>query len=257
MPDMVVTGAAAGPPAARGDGMANSPRQIPIPLGHQPAHDRESFIVGDANRAALELIEKWPAWPAPVVILTGPPGSGKTHLAHIWTNLAGGKLMEARQFAQSNASFAVTGPTAIDGIDMDSVPEKALFHLMNIAAEASANLLLTSRTPAADWQVGLPDLNSRLRLAAPAELTAPDDALLRQVMVKLFTDRQLFIDKSVVDYLLLRMERSLASASRIVSALDQAALSAGRRITRPLAADVLEADGGLETPRDGEHPAGH
>jgi chromosomal replication initiation ATPase DnaA len=236
--------------------MAGSSRQIPIPLSHRPAYDRESFIVGKANRAALQLIEKWPAWPAPVVVLTGPPGSGKTHLAHIWTKLAAGRLIKAEQFAQPNAGIVVTGPTAIDGIDMDSVPEKALFHLMNMAAEAAAALLLTSRMPVADWQVGLPDLNSRLRLAAPAELTAPDDALLRQVMVKLFTDRQLFIDKSVVDYILLRMERSLASAARIVSALDQAALSAGRRITRPLAADVLEADGGPETQPDGEKTVG-
>ena len=235
--------------------MAGPPRQIPIPLGHQPAYDRESFIVSEANDAALQLIEKWPAWPAPVVILTGPPGSGKTHLAHIWTNLAGGRLIKAQQFAHLDASIAVTGPTCIDGIDMDNVPEKALFHLMNIAAEAATTLLLTSRTPVGDWQVGLPDLNSRLRLAAPAELTAPDDALLRQVMVKLFTDRQLFIDKSVVDYLLLRMERSLASVSRIVSALDHAALSAGRRITRPLAADVLAADGGQEPQPDGENPS--
>ncbi len=247
---------AAGPPAARRDDMASPPRQIPIPLGHQPVYDRDSFIVGEANRAALQLIKKWPVWPAPVVVLTGPPGSGKTHLAHIWTNLAGSRLIRADDFARSDAAIAVAGPVAIDGIDMDNVPEKALFHLMNMAAEAATALLLTSRTPVADWQVGLPDLNSRLRLAAPAELTAPDDALLRQVMVKLFADRQLFIDKSVVDFLLLRMERSLASVSRIVSALDQAALSAGRRITRPLAADVLEADDGLNPKPDGDHASG-
>jgi len=223
------------------------PRQIPIPLGHRPIFDRDSFIAGDANRAALQVIEMWPAWPAPVVVLTGPPGSGKTHLAHIWTHLAGGRLIAADAFAADGAGASIAGPTAIDGIDMGSVPENALFHLMNMATEAGTALLLTSRTNVGDWQIGLPDLNSRLRLAAPIELTAPDDALLRQVMVKLFTDRQLFVDKSVLDFLLLRMERSLASVSRIVSALDQAALSAGRRITRPLAAEVLEGEDGPAT----------
>ena len=124
---------------------------------------------------------------------------------------------------------------------MDQPPDAALFHLINSAREAGASLLLTSRSPAGDWRVGLPDLASRLRMAAPATLAAPDDDLLRQVLVKLFADRQIMISRPVVDYLLLRMERSLRAAVDLVEALDRTALAEGGAITRPMAARVLSA----------------
>ena len=134
----------------------------------------------------------------------------------------------------------------VEDVEADAVPEQPLFHLINSAAEANGSLLVTSRSPAADWQVSLPDLRSRLRMAAPATLTGPDDDLLRKVLVKLFADRQLIVETAVIDYLLVRMERSLGAALLLVDRLDREALASGSRITRSLAAKIPSISDGTE-----------
>ncbi len=218
--------------------MVRAPLQLTLPLGHELHYGREDFVVGPSNEAALSLVESWPDWPVPVVVLSGPPGSGKTHLVHIWARRAGaGILAASRLHAETVAPPG--GALAVEDVEMDDVPERTLFHLINSAVEMGASLLVTSRAPAADWRVSLPDLLSRLRMAAPLTLRSPDEDLLRKVLVKLFADRQLFVDRAVIDYLLLRMERSLYTALVLVDRLDREALAAGSRITRPLAAKIL------------------
>lgn len=217
-----------------------APTQLTLAFAHPPQYGRESFLPGGSNRAALALLDRWPEWPAPVVVLSGPAGSGKTHLAHIWAAQAGAGLLRAENLGHANAPGMVAGSgLAVDDVRPGDVPEPALFHLINSAKEQGAGLLITSRQPAAAWRLGLADLRSRLRMAAPAHLDAPDDDLLRQVLVKLFADRQLIVDRAVVDYLLVRMERSLDVAGSIVEALDREALARGAAITRPMAASVL------------------
>lgn len=218
--------------------MSPASSQLTLPLDHNPQYGRDDFVVGPSNEAALRLVVSWPDWPAPVVVLSGPPGSGKTHLAHIWAIRAGVGILAASGL-QAETLVPPGGALAIEDVEADHVPERTLFHLINSAREVGASLLITSRTPAADWRVSLPDLVSRLRMAAPLALRSPDEDLLRKVLVKLFADRQLFVDKVVIEYLLLRMERSFAAALLLVDSLDREALAAGSRITRPLAAKIL------------------
>ena len=198
-------------------------------------------MTGPSNSAALRLIESWPDWPAPVVLLTGPSGSGKTHLAHIWAAKANAGIVPASALSLDSGvpGLSPGGAVVVEDVLPDAVPEAALFHLINSVREVGGSLLLTSRSQPDDWRASLPDLRSRLRLAAPAALGAPEDDLLRRVLVKLFADRQLVVDKPVIDYLISRMERSLSAAVSLVEALDHAALAAGRRITRAMAAGIL------------------
>jgi chromosomal replication initiation ATPase DnaA len=220
-----------------------APSQLPLALPHSPHYGRESFVAGASNAAALALIERWPDWSAPVAVLSGPPGSGKTHLAHIWAERAGAEFLATDQLGETDRPPLADRAVVVEDVGMDNVPERALFHLLNAAKEAGASVLITSRTPVSDWRVGLPDLRSRLRMAVPLALDTPDDELLRKVLVKLFADRQLIVEKAVIDYLLLRIERSLSAAAAVVEAIDREALAAGRSITRPMAARILAESG--------------
>jgi chromosomal replication initiation ATPase DnaA len=217
-----------------------APRQLALSLPHRPSMTREDFLVGEANRTALAAIESWPDWPAPTMVLFGPPGSGKTHLVEIWRTASGAPAIAASALPEADPDgLLASGAVAIEGIDLDA-DEPALFHILNVARERGANVLMTSRIHPLALAVGLPDLASRLRAAQPIELLEPDDTLLRRVLIKLFADRQLSIDSPLIEFIALRMERSLEAANLVVETLDREALAAGRGVTKPLAGNVLE-----------------
>ncbi|WP_428674821.1 hypothetical protein [Roseibium sp.] len=220
--------------------MAEPPRQLPLDLPHEAALSRDDFLVGASNRAAFELLERWPDWPSPVVVLAGPVGSGKTHIVKAFQEETGAAVISARDLREVSVEGLVAAPATVVEDAHLGVDDTALFHLLNASRQAGKTVLITSRTWPASWKVTLPDLMSRLRAATPVEILEPDDDLLRRVLVKLFADRQIAVDIGVVDYLVVRMERSLEVAMRAVEAIDQEALAGRVKITKPLAGRVLE-----------------
>jgi chromosomal replication initiation ATPase DnaA len=222
--------------------MREAPKQLAFDLALDPRYGREDFLVSPSNEQAYARIESWPNWPDTVLLLHGPRGSGKSHLASIWASLAKGWTTDAFEVAGDRVPHLVSaGALVIEDADRADRDEPALFHLLNLARERKAFLLFTCAEPPALWGLRTPDLLSRLRLAPSVSLGPPDEALLKAVLVKLFVDRQLVVDTTVVDYISLRIERSLARAAEVVADLDREALSRGRRITRPMAASILEA----------------
>jgi len=206
--------------------------QLPLDLGHRRALGRDDFLVSAANAAAVQWIDRWPDWPPPGLVLVGPAGSGKTHLAHVWAERAGAGFAGAG-FGQKPPAE----PTVVE--DADRAPARDLLFLFNAARARSISLLLTATLPPAQWPAVLPDLRSRLGTMPVAVIEPPDDALLAGVLLKHFSDRQVAVPPEVLSYLLPRLERSFDAARRTAAALDRAALARGGPLTLPLARQVL------------------
>ena len=217
-----------------------STSQITFEFDHRPAMGWEDFLVATCNEVAVDMIDRWPDWPAPAICMYGPPGCGKTHLAQVFCVRSGGTLITAPEFGSAalDALLAKGATWAIEDADR-GIDETKLFHFYNMIAERGGHLLLTAGAPPARWTIALDDLRSRLVSLPALAVGAPDEGLIGAVLVKQFADRQLRVEQDVITYLVMHMERSFEAARRIAAALDTAALVGRRRITVPLARDVL------------------
>jgi len=220
------------------------PRQLAFALSHAESLTRDDFLEGPANAAGLALIDAWPDWPNRVMMLVGPEGSGKSHLAAIWADEAGARSIAAHALTPASVPGALaTGALVVEDLDPANVDERALFHLLNLAREDEAYVLLTGRQLPSTFENGLRDLRSRLRAIPIVSMMPPDDQLLRALLVKFCADRQMSVDESVVGYLASRIERSFVAARSTVERLDAEALRLGRPVTRALAVELLRDDG--------------
>jgi chromosomal replication initiation ATPase DnaA len=236
----------------RTDGMAE---QLALPLPAKAALGRGDFLVAPPNADAVRAVEGWRGWPGRKLILTGPAGSGKTHLCHVWAAEAEATILTVPDLAgvlgrplASGARIAVEDADRID----DPEDELRLLGLHNLLQECGGWLLLTARTPPADWPLGLPDLASRLQAAGIARLRDPDDALLSGLLLKLFDDRQIAVDPAVITYLAPRIERSFAATQDVVARIDTAALAQRRAVTRPFVAEILGETSGASDDETGK-----
>lgn len=220
--------------------MTAPPRQLVFDLAHRQALGAEDFLVSSSNAAAVEMIDRWPQWPHPASLVAGPQGSGKSHLANVWRLRSGAGIVSAAELEDITVAGLADGAAiVIEDFDRGIADERALFHLLNRARESKLSVLLTSRRAPGELEFRIPDLRSRLRALPIVEVQPPDEVLLKAVLVKLFDDRQLYVEPQVIDYLNVRMERSMAAASRVVAAVDRLALATHRKVTRPLAAEAL------------------
>jgi chromosomal replication initiation ATPase DnaA len=217
--------------------------QLVLSLPHAESFAREDFIAGPSNAAALSLIERWPDWPDRVVALIGPEGSGKSHLASIWAEKSGARILSGRTLAGADLVGALsTGALVIENLVPPQMDEVALFHLLNLVREERVDLLITSRSLPTTWPVALRDLMSRLRALPVVTVTPPDDVLLQALMMKLAADRQIDLDPAVSSYLVQRLERSFSAVRSAIVTLDREALRQKRPISRALAAELFRDD---------------
>jgi chromosomal replication initiation ATPase DnaA len=219
--------------------MTIEPGQLVLDLPHRPALGAEDFLISRSNQAAADIVDRWPDWPHWAVVVTAPPGAGKTHLANVWRLRSGAAVFTARALGEADVARAC-GALLVEDLHAGIGNERVLFHLLNLAREHKLSVLLTSRRAPGELDVALPDLRSRLRALPVVAIEPPDEALLKAVLVKHFADRQLAVEPHVIAYVALHMERSMEAAAAVVADIDRRAMAAHRKVTRALAAEVIE-----------------
>lgn len=221
------------------------PEQLVLALPHRQAQEAEDFLVSASNAAAVDLVDRWPGWPHPAALVVGPPGAGKSHLANVWRLRSHADLVGAARLDESAVrGFEERRALVVEDIDRGIGSEQVLFHLLNLARERAGSILMTARVAPGDIDIQLPDLRSRLRATPPVLIEAPDEALMRSVLVKLFSDRQLAVEPHVISYLALHMDRSMDVALRVVALCDRLSLAMQRKVTRAVAAAALASEAG-------------
>lgn len=220
-------------------------RQLTLDLTTPPAHARADFLPAPANRAALAALDAPMSWPNGRILLIGPEGAGKTHLAAFWAAENGARRIAAGALRPDAPDMlaAEGGAVVVEDADRSGFGagvEQALFHLWNLCGPRDCLLMMTARRPPRDWGLVLPDLRSRMDAMPQVHLGPPDEALLAAVLVKLFADRQLAVPAGLIDWLVLHMDRDLGLARRLVAAMDHAAMAQKGPVTRRIAAELLD-----------------
>jgi len=211
------------------------PEQLPLDLPVRSAMNAAGFVVSDSNHDAVAWTDRWPDWPNGILAVYGPPGCGKTHLAHVWQTRSAARFLEPSGLEQ----LPLGENLILDGIRL---PEEHLFHLINHVRAQKTALLILDREPPARWAVRLPDLASRLAGVPAVAVLPPDDTLLAAVLAKHFADRQVEVAPEVIAYLVKQIERSFTAAETMARRLDREALARRAPITIKLARDLLSGE---------------
>ena len=195
--------------------------QIALPFNWPVADREEDFLLSECNRCAFDHLRRWALWPVMATIITGPRKSGRSLLGRIFVRKTDGRLFD-------------------NGENHD---EEMLFHAWNEAQARRKPLIIIADAPPPRWQVTLPDLRSRLAATPIAEIGAPDDELISQLIIKLLGDRGIAAPYELGDYLVPRIERSYVAVQSVIDILDRVTLSHHKRMTIPLAKRALDEAG--------------
>ena len=220
--------------------MANT-NQLIFDFKCHPALSRDSFLIAENNLNAIQWIDKWPDWPAPVLCLFGPPGCGKTHLAEVFKARSNALKVENKWLGREYND--IPGKALIyEDMDLNLTKEfeVSIFHLYNNLKEKGGHLLITARTPPSKWTLKLEDLKSRLNTSIISEIGLPDDQLMAAVLLKMFSDKQIFITTKILKFAISRMDRSFSSMQRLVDMVDNVSMSEKRKASIFLIKGVIE-----------------
>jgi len=195
--------------------------QLALPLAWPAEAEGSEFLISASNELAAQQLKRWGAWPVMSALLVGPRKSGRSLLARIFAGQSGGTIID----------------------DAERQAEAMIFHAWNAAQASRRPLLIVADAAPPIWEIGLPDLRSRLAATPVLRIGAPDDALMQALLERDFARRGLDARPELIQWLIARIERSHIALTRTVDSLDQALMQQRKRLSIPFARATLETAG--------------
>jgi len=216
-----------------------SENQLFIKFENIKDYKKENFFVSNSNLEAFEILNNWPKWIKKFINLYGEKYSGKSHLAKIFESKSTCLSISEKNFTEEILIKFKTKQSLIIEDYQNNISENLLYSLINIVEQENKYLLITSEKPINEFNYKLNDLVSRLNNFLYIKLGAPDDELIYALIVKNFSDRQITIDKKLIDYIIKRIDRSYESIFIFISKVDQLSLQKGKPINLEVIKKVL------------------
>jgi len=200
---------------------------------------KEDFYVSANNFEAYKLIETWPKWSSRFINIFGPSGCGKTHLANIFKKKINSFFIKALDLNNSSLSLIRVKECLIIDEYLNNVEEKLFYSILNQCHLSNQYIIINSLKPIQSFEVALKDLKSRFSSFVNIGIDLPTDELIKVIISKNFSDKQVKIDKKLLEYILKNIDRSYEGIFDLIDKLDNLSLSTGKSITINLIKKVL------------------
>ena len=199
----------------------------------------QDFYVSKSNEFAFKLLNSWPKWEKNFVNLIGEKFSGKTHLINIFLEKFKGIKIEADEINNEFLKKVKVFENIIIENFNDKIDENLLFTLLNIVDQDNKYLILTSKTPIVDYSFNLSDLNSRSKNFLLCNIEKPRDDLMFALILKNLSDRQISMDKKLVDFIIKRIDRSYGKIFDFIYKIDKISLKRKKPIDFKIIKEAL------------------
>ena len=219
--------------------MNNLKQQI-LDFGLEKNFKDEDFYVGSSNYYAFKLITSWPKWEKNFLNICGEKYSGKTHLINIFLKKFKGIKIKANSFVNKNLNeIKIYENIILDNFE-ENIDENLIYSLFNIIDQDNKYLIINSLTPINEMNFKLNDLKSRSKNCLVAKIDKPDDELMFALILKNFSDRQIVIDKKLINFIIKRVDRSYDKIFEFIYKIDQISLKKKKPIDFKIIKEVLK-----------------
>ena len=206
----------------------------------EPNYAHDDFFVSKSNYFAYNLILNWPRWEKNIINLNGDKFCGKTHLTKIFIKKFKAFKIDTKNLSDDKIKeFKIHQNFVLENFDQNSVNEKLIYSLINIVEQDNKYLIINSRKALNKYSFKLNDLNSRLKNCLNAKIELPDDSLMFAIILKNFSDRQIKLEKEIIEFIVNRIERSYSKISEFIYKVDELSLKKKKPININTIKEIL------------------